>query len=164
MTKNLKEYIKKNLPYYGSITRKYRFTNPIKDKAWSLLSDFVRCRDVIMYGRCVSSGKKITDYRTCDAGHFYSMGGHGALIGFDVLNVHAQSKNDNQLSSMHTGANFEKELKRRYGKKLLNELKEISHILVKADDLFFLNKIEEVWKLFKELKLEKPDFDYPEYL
>lgn len=163
MTKQVREALK-NIPYYKGITRKYRYTNPVKDKAWGILSDYVRCRDFLKYGTCVSSGKRIIDWKATDAGHFYSMGGHGTAIGFYHLNIHAQSKNDNQLGSMHTGANYEKELVRRYGKKLLDELKVINQQTVEADDWYFIEKIKQIYSLFKELQSEHNGFDFPKYL
>lgn len=62
----------------------------VKGKAWKILSDYVRMRDFIIYRRCVSCGKTINDWKDGDAGHFISMGGHGALTGFNDDNVHLQ--------------------------------------------------------------------------
>ena len=164
MTKRTKQYIKDNFPYFGSITRKYRYKEIIKDKAWSLLSDYVRCRDFVKYGTCVATGNKITDWRDTDAGHFYTMAGNGALLGFSDMNVHAQSKISNKLSSAADGANFERELIRRYGKGIIASLDTMKHKTVKADDYFFIGKIAEIYTLFRQLKKDYPNCDYPKYI
>lgn len=162
MTKQLKEEIKL-LPYYTSITGKGRYSG-IKAKAWAILSDYVRCRDCVKYKTCISSGVTIKDWRYCDAGHYETMAGHGALIGFSDINIHAQSKNDNQLSGMATGARYRDNLVARYGEQILIEIEKLKHESIKADDWFFLEKIKEIYEKFQQLKKEHPDFDYPEYL
>lgn len=167
MTKFTQKHIKENLPYFGSISRKYRYkgaNQAVKDKAWSLLSDYVRCRDFIKYGTCVATGNRIIDWRESDAGHFYTMSGHGALIGFDDMNVHMQSKNSNQLSSAADGAEFERTLIDRYGEGIIKHLRAIKMETVKADDLFFIKKIQEIWPKFRQLRKDYPDHTYPDYL
>ena len=167
MTKYTKKYLDENVPYFKSIVRKYRYSGSsgaIKDKAWSLLSDYVRCRDFILYGTCVATGNRIADWRESDAGHFYTMSGHGALIGFDDMNVHMQSKNSNQLSSAADGAEFERTLVNRYGVGVLKHLRATKLETVKADDFFFIKKIQEIWPKFQDLKVQYPNHSYPDYL
>lgn len=165
MTKHIKEYIKVNLPYFGSITRKYRYkSDPIKDKAWSLLSDYVRCRDFAKYGTCVATGVRISDWRESDAGHYYTMSGHGTLIGFDPMNVHMQSKISNKLSSAADGANFERTLIQRYGEEVIKHLKSVKLETVKADDIFFIGVIKKIWPMFQELTKQYPHISYPDYI
>jgi hypothetical protein len=155
----------KEIEYYGAIKRKYRFTNPIKDKAWCILSDYVRCRDFIKYRTCISSNKPIYDWRESDAGHFYSMGGHGAYLGFNDMNVHMQSPNDNRQASAHSGAIYRDNLEKRYGKELLEYLEKAKNEQVKADDFWFIEKIKEIHALFAQLKFENPfALDFPDYL
>lgn len=151
------------MPYYGKITSKGRYSG-VKAKAWSILSDYVRCRDFVLYGRCVATGEKIMEWRDTDAGHFYTMAGHGALIGFSHLNIHAQSKMSNKLSSASDGLYFADTLKERYGKDILDTLRDMKNQTVKADDIYFLQKIKEVWSLFQELKAKYPNHNYPDYL
>lgn len=165
MTKQLKLAIKE-IPYYTKITSKGRYSG-IKGKAWSILSDFVRMRDFIKYKICVSCGKTIWHWRDTDAGHFISMSGHGALIGFHPDNINAQCKNCNQISSPHIGAQYERCLEFRLeerGMILVRDLHSISQKSIKADDWFFLEKIREIYEAFKDLQLSYPDYDYPEYM
>lgn len=161
MTNQVKKYIKENLPFYGKITSKGRYTG-VKDKAWAILSDYVRIRDWLKWKVCVTCGKVIEDYTLCDAGHFISMGGHGALSGFSDENIHGQCKHCNQQSSFHLGVDFEKTIiLRGYD---INKIKQLSNISIKADDWFFIKIIETTYKKFQELKEEYPDENYPKYL
>lgn len=163
LTKKIKEHIKLEMPYYGAITTKARYTG-VKAKAWAILSDYVRCRDFLKYRKCVATGEPITDWKVTDAGHFIVMASNGALIGFSEMNVHMQGKHSNHLSSAEDGAEFERELIRRYGDRIIKHLRSIKLETVKADDIFFLNKIKYLYKLFKELKVEYPNHNYPDYI
>jgi len=167
MTKQAQKYIKESIPYFGKIDRKYRYKGPdnaIKDKAWSMLSDYCRQRDWIIYGTCISSGTKIEDWKYADPGHFHNMGAHGAELGFHHLNIHLQSKYDNMLSEFASGKKYQDELVRRYGESILGELEAMKHVSVKADDFYFIKKLEETYSRYQELKEKYPDFEYPAYL
>lgn len=164
MTKQAQAYLKNKLPYYGKIVRKNRYTNPVKDKAWSILSDYVRMRDWIIYGTCISSGRKIEHWRDGDPGHFHNMGAHGAELGFHHLNIHLQSKIDNLLSEFASGVRYRDELVRRYGDEILPNLEALKNKNIKADDFYFIDKIDETYKRFQVLKTAHPDEDYPQYV
>jgi len=153
-----------SLSYFKKIKRKGRYTNVIKDKAWAILSDYVRMRDFLTYKKCVSSGKIIQSWRDTDAGHFESMGGNGASVGFYHLNIHAQSKIDNKISSMATGAKYRDELIARYGESVLSKIQEKKRETIKADEWYFISKIEETYGMFVKLKKEFPIADYPDYI
>lgn len=161
--KQVKAHIKKYLPYYGKIGTKNRYTG-VKAKAWGITSDYVRMRDFLKYRRCVSSGTPIANWKDHDAGHYYSMGGHGAYLGFHHLNIHLQGANENRQGSAHSGAYFRDELVRRYGEELITELTQAKNTTVKADDWYFIEKIKEMYGRFQELKKEHPNADYPRYL
>lgn len=164
MTKSTKAHIKETMPWYGGIVRKNRYSDQVKDKAWSLLSDYVRCRDVAKYGTCVATGERINNWRDCDAGHYYNMGAYGALLGFDDMNVHAQSKRSNMLSSFSDGPAFKEEIIRRHGKEEFERISKLKGATVKADEIFFIGKLKDTWGKFQKLKGEYPDFDYPDYI
>lgn len=163
MTKQVALYIKENITYYSKIKTKNRYTG-VKAKAWGILSDYVRMRDWIKYRTSVSSGLLIDNWKNGDAGHYISMGSNGALIGFCDMNVHLQGSNENRQSSAHTGAYFRDELVRRYGESLLAELNIIKNKTVKADDWYFIERIEYIYKLFKQLKVKYPHIQFPNYL
>jgi len=163
MTKQVSAYIKANIPYYGKIKTKSRYSG-VKAKAWAIISDYVRCRDFYKYGTCVSSGTRIKHWKDGDGGHYISMSGHGAYIGFHDMNVHLQGANENRQSSAHSGAYYRDELVRRYGKELLKELDAAKNKIVKADDWYFIERIEDIYKKFQLLKQQFPNGDYPDYI
>lgn len=161
MNKRAKE-LTKQIPNYGKIpVLRYK---GLKGKAWKVLSDYVRMRDFIVYGFCISSGKKIENWNDTDAGHYETMGGHGALVGFSDINIHAQSKDDNAWGGMASGARYRDELVRRYGENILVEIENLKRQSVKADDFFFIEKIFEIRGKFLELKNKYPQYNYPDYL
>ena len=162
MTKQLKTYIKEYVPYFTKILA-LRY-NGIKGKAWRVLTDYCRQRDFIKYGVCVSCTKSVKDWKDCDGGHYISMGGHGALIGFSESNVHLQCSSCNLFASQHTGVIYQDTLVTRYGGAILRQLDIFKNSSVKADDWYFLQRIERIHGLYKELKEEYPDFEYPEYV
>jgi hypothetical protein len=165
MTKQVKAYIKANMPYYGAIGPSKGRYKGVKGKAWDILSDFVRCRDFLRFkGECVSSGARLTHWRDGDAGHYISMAGHGAYLGFMAENIHLQSKNENQIGSMDTGARFRDTLERRYGKEYISVLEHAKKETVKADDWYFLSRIQEMHDMFQDLKKEFPFGDFPKYI
>jgi hypothetical protein len=160
VTQITKNYIKSNIPYFGKLVA-LRYTG-IKGKAWRLISDFVRMRDFLKYGKCITCNQRINDWREIDAGHFISMSGHGALSGFSDENIHGQCKGDNMLSSYHQGKVFEQNIiSRGYD---VDKIKKLANISVKADDWFFIKIIEITYNKFQKLKEEYPNENYPEYL
>lgn len=164
MTKQATKFLKENIPYFTKIPRKNRYSNVIKDRAWSILSDYCRQRDWLNYGTCISSGRRIDDWHDGDAGHFYNMGAHGALLGFSDLNVHLQSKIDNLLSEAASGGKYRDELVRRNGGAILEQLEGLKNQSVKADDWWFMDKIMEIYGKYQELKRKYPEEEYPDYL
>lgn len=165
MTKQVKAYLGNKVPYYGKIGPSKGRYKGVKGKAWDILSDYVRCRDFYRYhGACVSSGRRLEHWRDGDAGHYVSMGGHGAYIGFLDSNIHLQGKNENQIGSMDTGARFRDTLLERYGGALLAQLELSKHRIVKADDWFFIEIIENMHAKFLLLKEEFPNGDFPKYI
>lgn len=152
----------KELEYYGKI-KALRYTG-IKGKAWRILTDYVRMRDFIKYGTCISSDKRINHWKDTDGGHYVTMGGHGALVGFSDINVHAQLSSENAWGGMEAGARYRDNLIKRYGNKILDDIELLKNQSVKADNWFFLEKIKEIYLKFKLLKNEHPSYDFPEYV
>lgn len=165
MTKQAQKYIKENIPYYGKIhTDTKRGKDALAKKAWVITSEYVRMRDFIKYGYCVSCRMKIENWRMSDPAHFHSFAGNGALSGFNLMNIHMSCKFCNAWRGAVAGHEMAEELISRYGENILNELNEVKNQTIKADDFFYIKVIENVYKLFKELKEIYPDHEYPLYL
>lgn len=163
MTEYAKKYIKANIPYFTKIPRKSRYTDPLKDRAWSITSDFCRVRDFINYGCCVSCGKPVENYKCFDGGHYESMGGNGALSGFNIMNVHGECPDCNGFhNGKSVGYKFGETLKRRYGEDIIGILHAVTLQTVKADDWYFIKIIEDRYKDLQAIK--RTDILFPEYI
>jgi Bacteriophage Lambda NinG protein len=73
----------------------------LKGKYWTYFSEYVRRRDFIQFGRCISCGNPVSDWREFDAGHFISAGGGGFALLFDERNVNGECKYDNAFNGAH---------------------------------------------------------------
>ena len=161
--------------YYKSIPRKNRFSTKqkndtirkqveAKDRAWAILSDYSRLRDFAKYGTCISSGERVNHWRDFHSGHYASMGSCGASAGFFELNVHGQTYYENMHGGMESGGRYKDELIRRYGEEVIDMIAEKKREIVKADEQYFIKRIEHIYGLFQELREEYPDEDYPDYM
>ena len=137
--------------YFGSIKRKYRYKDKVKDKAWAILSDYVRVRD--FKKGCISCGKRPETWRELQGGHYVNAGIGGVELSFDVLNVNGQCGYCN-MGGMDLGANYKMELDRRYGEGTADALHQRRFKTTNADKDFFIRKIEEIYGLLGEDKKE----------
>ena len=162
-------------PYFKKIPRKNRFKTKqksetirnqveAKDRAWAILSDYSRLRDFAKYGVCISSGERVNHWRDFHSGHYSSMGSCGASAGFYDLNVNGQTYYENMHGGMESGGRYKDELVKRYGEVVLTLIQEEKRKIVKADEFFFIKKIEEIYAKFQELREEYPNEEYPDYL
>jgi Bacteriophage Lambda NinG protein len=121
----------------------------IKGKYWTLFSEFVRRRDFIRYGSCISCGKPVSDWREFDAGHFISAGGGGFALLFDERNVNGECQYDNVFNQNHLLL-YRRELDTRYGIGTADALEE------RYRDSHFKGKTAKEWnKKQYEAEIEK---------
>ena len=73
----------------------------VKGKFWTLFSEYIRRRDFIRYGTCISCGKTVSDWREFDAGHFIPAGSGGFALLFDERNVNGECQYDNAFNGAH---------------------------------------------------------------
>lgn len=165
MTKSSAKYIKENLPYYGKIdSSTKRGKDTLSKKAWVITSAYIRLRDFIKYGCCVSCKVRITDWREGDPAHYHSFAGNGALSGFHEMNIHLSCKYCNAWRGAAAGHEMATELKQRYGEDILNTLQQVKNKSVKADDFFYIGIIETMYAKLKALKQNHPNYTYPDYI
>ena len=153
--------------YYKAMKRKYRYkckNLEAKDKAWAFLSDYTRVRDFARYGVCVSCHKPFGHWKESQGGHYVPMGAGGTSSGFFDLNIHGQCMHCNKFGEMEAGGNFRQELVKRYGEDIFDIINEQKIKTVKADEQFFVKKIEEIYARFQELREEYPNEEYPAYI
>lgn len=148
--------------FYKSIKRKYRYktksknatiklSTEVKDKAWSILSDYVRQRDFKKYkGKCVSCHRMVDSWQDLQGGHFVNAGVGGAELSFDEKNVNGQCGGCN-LGGMDIGAEYAKELDTRWGEGTADSLHNRRFQTTKADNDFFIRKIIEIKQKQDEL-------------
>lgn len=121
----------------------------LKGKYWKLFSEFVRRRDFIQFGRCISCGKSVSDWHEFDAGHFISAGGGGFALLFDERNVNGECKYDNAFNSNHLLL-YRNGLDSRFGPGTADALVE------RYQDSHFKGKITKEWsKREYEAKIEE---------
>lgn len=166
MTKRAQDYIKTNLPYYGKIgSDTKRGKDTLAKKAWVITSEYVRLRDYIAYGYCVSCKKPCGVWRDTDPAHYHTFAGNGALSAFNLMNIHMSCKHCNGFRGAAAGHEMATEITKRYGKGILKDLIDTKNKSVKADDWFYIGTIENVYKhfvLLKDANYGKADF--PSYL
>lgn len=110
----------------------------IKGKYWAVFSEYIRRRDFKAYGRCISCGKTVSDWREFDAGHYISAGGGGFALLFDERNVNGECKYDNGFNASHLLL-YRRGLDTRYGAGTADALEE------RYKDAHFKGKITKEW-------------------
>ena len=95
----------------------------IKGKFWAIFSEYIRKRDVLKYGTCISCGRRFGDWTNAQAGHYAPAGNCGFALLFSEDNVHAECPYDNAFNSGHL-INYKNNLEKRYGKAWLEDLED----------------------------------------
>lgn len=104
-------------------TKKGRYSG-IKAKYWDYLSDYIRMRDFLEYGTCITCGKKFSSWNDgSQAGHFIAAGNCGFDLLFDKKNINAECQYDNAWNSNHQ-ITMRANLARRYGEDYVVALEE----------------------------------------
>lgn len=102
------------LPYpkfqFGNLRYKHP---PEKGVFWYFFSIFVRLRDVLKWGTCISCGRPIT-FDTCQAGHFMPASNCGRDLLFNYRNVNAECPRCNGFDEAHL-LGYAEGLDKRYG-------------------------------------------------
>lgn len=114
-----------------------------KGKLWELCKELVRIRDgnvCVICGRCGLVG---SNWHT---GHIIPASTCGAFLRFDLRNIHSSCYNCN-INLGGNGALFYRQLEKKYGKRWCENLFKDKQKIVKADDLFYQQKIEQYKKM-----------------
>ena len=95
-----------------------------KGKFWDIFSDFIRLRDFLKYGTCITCGKKFTAWNDgSQAGHFLAAGNCGFSLLFDEKNVNSECAHDNAFNKNHQ-ISMRKNIISRYGEDYVVALEE----------------------------------------
>lgn len=106
-------------------------------------NDYIRLRDDVNYGICISSENKIND-----AGHFFSIGSNAALR-YSPQNIHGQNRGDNYFKSGNL-VEYEKGLRLRHGNAYMDELYEL-HAKTMQSKVLDKELVLRINKLYKYL-------------
>jgi hypothetical protein len=129
----------------------FRYKNPIeKGIYWYYFSLEIRKRDVEIWGKCISCGRKIT-LETCDAGHFMPARDCGRDLLFDPVNVNAECKHCNAFDGAHL-LGYAEGLDRRYGEGTANTMREIRRAFLSLGKPLKDWKAAEYADMIKKLK------------
>ena len=116
----MREY---GMPNYKSGRQALRYKSPPeKGIAWYWFSHYIRLRDALKWGKCISCDKPIT-FDEMDAGHFAPAKDCGLALLMDEKNVNGECNHCNAWDSVHLWG-YEKNLDLRYGAGTANVLKE----------------------------------------
>lgn len=107
---------------YGIKMRYWRYDGR-KGIFWSLFSQYIRKRDLLRFGTCVSCGKTFFDIREVQAGHYAPAGNCGFKLLFDERNVNAECPTcNNPMFSSGKLIPYRTNLVNRYGEKWVKKL------------------------------------------
>jgi hypothetical protein len=111
----------------------------------------------------VATGQYLSHWKEGQAGHFKAYSVCNGIFKFDERNIHLQNVNSNYFGDKRgdkaQGYYFGEELKRRYGKKFIEEIEKENrkHINEKVDNELVLQKMIDILESIKTLP-EKPDY------
>ena len=90
-------------------------SNDLTFRYWKVVSDYVRIKDYLDYGYCVSCKKPFVEYKQSQAGHYKTWGSSNAYAKYNIDNIAGQCGPCNNWGSFEEGAIFLEELKMRKG-------------------------------------------------
>ena len=115
----MKEY---GMPNYKSGRAVLRYKNPLeKGIAWFWFACYIRQRDVLKWGTCISCNKRTT-FEDGNARHFIAASNCGLDLLMDEKNVNLECQGCNGFDQNHLWG-YEKNLDARYGAGTASELK-----------------------------------------
>ena len=107
---------------YGFKMTYWRYKG-LKGIYWNLLSQYVRRRDFIKYGTCISCGRKFDSWHESQAGHYAPAGNCGFALLFDPLNINAECPAcNNPRISPGKLIPYRANLVKRYGEEAVKKL------------------------------------------
>ena len=120
----------------------------LKRKLWELCKQIIRRRCVLKDGsyKCYTCDRTIENPQDAHCGHLIPSGASGAFLRYDLRNLKICCYNCN-VNLGGNGAEFYKRMVKEVGQKAVDKLFADKNIIVKADRLFYLQKIAEYEKI-----------------
>ena len=140
--------------------KKITTLKPAKRRAWNAFSLYIRTRDAIEttgcpdYGLCITCGRNypVKKLGGLQAGHFIQ-GRHPSIL-FDERNCHAQCYGCN-VTKKGNMVNYYEFMLKRYGKKVIDELKELDKQTKQMKVYMYLELVEIYKKKYQDLITDK---------
>ena len=134
-------------------------SNLLQQRYWRVVSDFVRIRDFEKYGACIACGKRFNSWKESQAGHYKSWAVCRWFSKYDTKNIFAECAYCNTgFKGNEVGANFKEGIIRRYGKKRITYIDELTkYPTEKLDEDRIIEGIKSTIKKLSTVK-EKPDY------
>ena len=98
-----------------------------------LFSKYIRLRDLIHIGRCITCGAKISSISQIECGHYISR--RYMSLRWHPLNAHGQCRRCNQVLYGNLEA-YKRFLESRYGIGILDRLNALRNVLCKPDKVW----------------------------
>jgi hypothetical protein len=155
--KRKKKLTKKKVSSYKGIknTKRWAGADGWRGMFWTIFSMYIRKRDFIKYGRCVSCGSIPEHWRYWDAGHYVSVSNGNADTHYSEKNVHGQCKKcNNPKWTPDSSIPFRIELINRIGEEEINKLERIRMTKVSSKEPTkreYQAMTEKYYKKYKEL-------------
>lgn len=133
-------------------------TAKLIQKLTEVSHDYIRHRDSleegIIGGHCFDCGK-LSGGQYFQAGHFLPDAASGAILRYHPHNMHGQSAGCNMaFVQERVKIDYTLAMIKKYGKKKVEELKQLKHKSIKADSIFY-NKMIELYEQGDEKKIIK---------
>lgn len=120
-----------------------------KDKAWKVMSLYVRLRYAVNeYSTCVTCGN-VAHYKKHQAGHYVPKA-QGLAAYFEIDNVHVQCFRCN-INLGSNGAEYTPFMISKYGQERVDEIRQLSGKVVKYTEIDYNDMIDKYNKLIEEL-------------
>jgi 5-methylcytosine-specific restriction endonuclease McrA len=126
----------------------------LKGKLWEIFSKYVRIRDFLKHGTCISCGNKLPHWKLGDAGHYVAAGHCGFGLLFDEKNVNLQCKKcNNPKWTPDATIPYGLELDKRFGKGTAAKLWNRRFTITKEhSQTQYQKEIDKYTKRFKKLE------------
>lgn len=120
----------------------------LKTKLWELCKQIIRQRYQNKDGtwNCYTCGRRIDEPAKAQTGHFIPSGSCGAFLRYDLRNLRIQDYYCN-INLGGNGAEFYKKLVEENGQEYVDQLFRDKQKIVKADIIWFADKIAEYEKI-----------------
>jgi len=127
----------------------------LKNRVWELCKQIIRSQYIKSDGtwNCYTCGRIIDVPAKAQTGHFIASSVCGAYLRYDLRNLRVQDYYCN-INLGGNGSYFYKNLVSEKGQEYVNQLFIDKNKIIKADEIFFLQKIDEYEKILQELSTD----------